>query len=157
MFHILSIPDFTIRISHYFLFSVVYRPLSIVSFIQHFSDFSCHSLYVKGLLNEIYSWLQDTMEKDCIIRVTRHIKYLHLRVKSLPLFHIIGKNLLNTILIIGKIRVKLFHTIRTNPMTEFCFGMITDIGFDLTPITFIIAYLFTGCADRQKTAQHFDL
>jgi hypothetical protein len=46
--------------------------------------------------------------------------------------------------IISKIRVKLFHALRTDSVTKFRLRTVPDIGFDLIPITFIIAYLFAG-------------
>ena len=50
---------------------------------------------------------------------------------------------------ISEVWVKLSNTFRTDSMTEFCLGTIPDIGFNLSPISLVITYLFAGSADGQ--------
>ena len=79
------------RNPHFALFSLFFRQSSIVlrpSFYLSSTSltFLARSVYGKGLLNKICSWLQDTMMKNRIIRVTRHVEHLHLRMNHFQTF-----------------------------------------------------------------------
>src|SRR5208282_758811 len=48
--------------------------------------------------------------------------------------------------------IQLFRTFRTNAMCKTGIRMLTDIGVNLGPITFIITDLFAGSAHGEQTA-----
>ena len=48
-----------------------------------------------------------------------------------------------------ELRIKFLSAFRANPMAEFSFRAITDINFDLVPVSFVVSYLFAGNTDRQ--------
>lgn len=50
------------------------------------------------------------------------------------------------------VRIKLLGAFRADPMTEFSFGMVPDVLFDLIPIALIVSNFFAAGADGQKTA-----
>jgi hypothetical protein len=54
-------------------------------------------------------------------------------------------------------RIKLFDTWLTDTVAEFGLGMFADIFLQLLPESSVIANLFTGCTDRDKSSKDFDI
>src|SRR5215831_8619211 len=52
--------------------------------------------------------------------------------------------------------VQFFHACRTDAVRKLRFGMLPYIGFDLFPITMIVADVFARGADGQKAAELLD-
>ena len=52
-----------------------------------------------------------------------------------------------------ELRIELLSAFRANPMGKFSFRAITDINFDLVPVSFGVAYLFAGNTDLNEDHQ----
>jgi hypothetical protein len=59
--------------------------------------------------------------------------------------------------LIRQLGIKLIKTAGANAVGKLGLGVITDILFDLTPVSLVIPIFFTGSADGQKPAQNLHL
>src|SRR2546427_4541767 len=57
----------------------------------------------------------------------------------------------------GPFRIQLLPAFRANPMGKLGVGMVTDILFNLLPISVVVANLFTGGTNRQQPSQSFNM
>ena len=54
---------------------------------------------------------------------------------------------------LGYLGIERLHAGWTNAMAKIRVGVLSDVGLNLVPIAFVVAYLLAGGADGQKAAE----